>query len=267
MDKKYLIKIVGYLLEDTIIDYDNTTIQLVGSDLEYDIEFIHDEFFSMLWDMLKDNYGLNGDEIVYVFGNYLYQINKKIKLPGSINESVDNKEIYLDKIVDYMIEDTTINPREILFPFMTKPYLRSPYSSPQNFPFHFFFEVFYKYCQDTYGLTDMYETFDIWEKYKTRLIDNKFINESVENNKEFYLDKIVQYILDDTELDYEQKLVTYPFIPNTPSQWGLSVPLHYVQYESPFFKEYSKYCNDIYGLSYEESVYVWDRYVNISGLY
>ena len=33
MDKKHLIKIVEYLLEDTIIDYDNTTIQLVGSDL------------------------------------------------------------------------------------------------------------------------------------------------------------------------------------------------------------------------------------------
>ena len=260
MDKKHLIKIVEYLLEDTIVDYDNTTIQLIGSDLEYDIEFIHDEFFSMLWDMLKDNYGLNGDEIVYVLGNYLYQINKKIKLNGSINESVENREKYLDKIVDYMIEDTTINPREILFPFMTKPYLRSPYSSPQNFPFHFFFEVFYKYCQDTYGLTDMYETFDIWEKYKTRLIDNKFINESVENNKEFYLDKIVQYILDDTELDYEQKLVTYPFIPNIPSQWGLLVPLYIVEYGSPFFNEFSKYCNDMYGLSYEESVYVWDHY-------
>ena len=106
----------------------------------------------------------------------------------------------------------------------------------------------------------------VWEKYKSIVDDKGSINESVEN-KEKYLDKIVQYILEDTEIDYEQKLVTYPFIPNTPSQWGLSVPLHYVQYESPFFKEYSKYCNDIYGLSYEELVYVWDRYVNISGLY
>lgn len=169
MDKKHLNKIVEYLLEDTIIDYDNTTIQLIGSDIEYDIEFIHDEFFKMLWVMLEYNYGLNGDEIVYVLGNYLYQINKNIKLNGSINESVGN-------------------------------------------------------------------------------------------NKEFYLDKIVQYILDDTELHYEQKLVTYPFIPNIPTQWGLSVPLYIVEYGSPFFNEFSKYCKDMYGLSYEESVYVWDHY-------
>ena len=266
MDKKHLNKIVEYLLEDTIIDYDNTTIQLIGSDLEYDIEFIHDEFFSMLWDMLKDNYGLNGDEIVYVFGNYLYQINKKIKLPESINESVENREKYLDKIVDYMIEDTTINPREILFPFMTKPYLRSPYSSPQNFPFHFFYEVFTQYCRDNYGLTEN-ESYSVWEKYKTRLIGNKFINESVDSKK-IYLDKIVQYILDDTELDYEQKLVTYPFVPNIPSQWGLSVPLYIVEYGYYFFDKFSKYCNDMYGLSYEESVYVWDHYkdkINNSG--
>lgn len=171
MDKKHLIKIVEYLLEDTIIDYDNTTIQLIGSDKEYDIEFLSDSngFFDMIWDILKKDYGLNSNQSLYVYGNYLYQINIKIKLNGSINESVGN-------------------------------------------------------------------------------------------NKEFYLDKIVQYILDDTELDYEQKLVTYPFIPNIPSQWGLSVPLYIVEYGSPFFNEFSKYCNDMYGLSYEESVYVWDHY-------
>jgi Fe-S cluster assembly iron-binding protein IscA len=260
MDKTHLNKIVEYLLEDTIIHYDHTTIQLIGSDIEYDIEFLSDSngFFDMMWDILKKDYGLNSNQSLYVYGNYLYQINKKIKLPGSINESVDNKEKYLDKIVDYMVEDTTITPKEILFPFMTKPYLRSPYGKPENFPFHFFYEVFTQYCSDNYGLTEN-ESYSVWEKYKSILIGNKLINESVDN-KEIYLDKISQYIIDDTELDYEQKLVTYPFIPNINSQWGLSTPLSYVQYESPFFIEFSNYCNSMYGLTEYEINYVWHQY-------
>jgi len=258
MDKTHLNKIVEYLLEDTIIHYDHTTIQLIGSDIEYDIEFLSNGFFSTVWDILEFDYGLNSDDCLYVYGNLLFQINKKIKLPGSINESVDNKEIYIDKIVDYMVEDTTITPKEILFPFMTKPYLRSPYGKPENFPFHFFYEVFTQYCSDNYGLTEN-ESYSVWEKYKTILIGNKLINESVER-KEKYLDKISQYIIDDTELDYEQKLVTYPFIPYINSQWGLSTPLYYATIESPLFNAFSEYCNDTYGLTYEESVYVWDQY-------
>lgn len=179
MDKKNLNKIVEYLLEDTIIDYDNTTLQLIGSDKEYDIEFLgYSDFYDMIDYKLEFDYGLNTDDCLYVYGNYLYQINKKIKLNGSINESVDSKKIYLDKIV--------------------------------------------------------------------------------------------QYMLDDTKLDYGRKEVIYPFIPNVRSQWGLLVPLYYVQYDSPFFNEFSKYCNDTYGLSYEESVYVWGQYkdgINNSGLY
>ena len=262
MDKKHLNKIVDYLLDDTEIHYEYQSLQIIGSDIEYDIERLSDrKFFNMMWDKLEFDYGLNSDDRLYVYGNYLYQINKKIKLYGSINESVDNKERYLDKIVDYMVEDTTITPNFIFFPFMTKPYLRSPYGKPENLHFHLqnLYKVFSKYCQDTYGLTDIYETFDIWEKYKTILIGNKLINESVDN-KEKYLDKISQYILDDTKLEYGQKEVIYPFIPNVRSQWGLLVPLYYATIESPLFNEFSEYCNDTYGLTYEESVYVWDQY-------
>lgn len=263
MDKKHLNKIVEYLLEDTIIDYDHTTIQLIGSDIEYDIEFLSESngFFDMIWDILKKDYGLNSNQSLYVYGNYLYQINKKIKLSGSINESVENREKYLDKIVDYMIEDTTINPREILFPFMTKPYLRSPYSSPQNFPFHFFYEVFYKYCQDTYGLTEN-ESYSVWEKYKTRLIGNKFINESVDSKKT-YLDKIVQYIIDDTVIDYEEREIKYPYFSNilllTPNKQQ-HFPVH-------SFRAFSIYCKDMYGLNIEEIQYVWYHYIKNSELF
>ena len=164
MDKKHLIKIVEYLLEDTIIDYDNTTIQLIGSDIEYDIEFIHDEFFKMLWNKLEDNYGLNGDEIVYVLGNYLYQINKKIKLNGSINESVENKEIYLDKIVQYIIDDTVIDyeEREIKYPYFSNILLLTP-NKQQHLPVHSF-RAFSIYCKDMYGL-NIEEIQYVWYHY------------------------------------------------------------------------------------------------------
>ena len=178
MDKKHLNKIVGYLLDDIEIHYDYQSLQIIGSDIEYDIERLSDRFFGRVWDILEYDYGLNTNECLYVYGNLLYQINIKMKDYGSINESVDSKKIYLDKIV--------------------------------------------------------------------------------------------QYMLDDTKLDYGRKEVIYPFIPNVRSQWGLLVPLYYVQYDSPFFNEYSNYCNDTYGLTSEESVYVWGHYkdkINNSGLY
>ena len=115
MDKKHLNKIVGYLLDDIEIHYDYQSVQIIGSDIEYDIERLSDYFFGKVWDILEYDYSLNTDECLYVYGNLLYQINKKIKLSGSINESVENREKYLDKIVQYIIDDTVIDYDKNLF--------------------------------------------------------------------------------------------------------------------------------------------------------
>ena len=167
MDNTHLNKIVEYLLEDTIIHYDHTTIQLIGSDIEYDIEFLSDSngFFDMMWDILKKDYGLNSNQSLYVYGNYLYQINKKIKLFGSINESVDNKEKYLDKIVQFMVDDTFIDydREEIRLPFFLISFF--------FFPKPFVFRPFSNYVKDTYGLTGE-EIIYVWEKYKS-IVDDK----------------------------------------------------------------------------------------------
>ena len=260
MDKKHLIKIVEYLLEDTIIDYDNTTIQLIGSDLEYDIEFIHDEFFKMLWNKLEDNYGLNGDEIVYVLGNYLYQINKKIKLSGSINESVENKEIYLDKIVQYIIDDTVIDYDKNLckLPYLYNPI---PIIPPFIIPSPYYYS-FLTYCKDIYGLTGE-EIIYVWEKYKSIVDDKGSINESVGNNKEFYLDKIVQYIIDDTVIDYEEGEIKYPYFSNI----LLLTPNKQQHLPTYSFRAFSIYCEDMYGLNIEEIQYVWHHYIKNSELF
>ena len=81
-----------------------------------------------------------------------------------------------------------------------------------------------------------------------------------------YLDKVVELLVNDTVIDHEQKLVIYPFIPNKTSQWGMVVPLTYVQYGSPLFHIYIIYCRDVYGLTYEESVYVWEEYKKLIGV-
>ena len=79
MDKKHLNKIVGYLLDDIEIHYDYQSLQIIGSDIEYDIERLSDYFFGKVWDILEYDYSLNTDECLYVYGNLLYQINKKMK--------------------------------------------------------------------------------------------------------------------------------------------------------------------------------------------
>ena len=256
MDKKHLNKIVGYLLDDIEIHYDYQSVQIIGSDIEYDIERLSDYFFGKVWDILEYDYSLNTDECLYVYGNLLYQINIKMKDYGSINESINSRGDYLNKIVEYLLEDTEIdyNNRSVNLLFLHPPMLLYFFPYPLPSPI-------LEYCKDVYGLNDD-ETNYVLREYKNTIVDkinNLPINESVDNKK-IYLDKIVQYILDDTKLDYGRKEVIYPFIPNVRSQWGLLVPLYYVQYDSPFFNEYSKYCNDTYGLSYEESVYVWDHY-------
>ena len=267
MDKKHLNKIVGYLLDDIEIHYDYQSLQIIGSDIEYDIELLdYSNFYNMIDYKLEFDYGLNPNDCLYVYGNLLHQINKKMKDYGSINESVDSKKIYLDKIVQYIIDDTVIDYDKNLCKL---PYLHNPIPiiPPFIIPSPYYYS-FLTYCEDIYGLTDD-EIEYVWEEYKSIVDDKGSINESVDSKK-IYLDKIVQYMLDDTKLDYGRKEVIYPFIPNVRSQWGLLVPLYYVQYDSPFFNEFSKYCNDTYGLSYEESVYVWGHYkdkINNSGLY
>lgn len=67
-------------------------------------------------------------------------------------------------------------------------------------------------------------------------------------------------MLDDTVMDYEQKLVIYPFIPDSYSQWGISTPLSFVKYDYLFFIEFSNYCNSMYGLTEDEVKYVWGQY-------
>jgi hypothetical protein len=102
----------------------------------------------------------------------------------------------------------------------------------------------------------------VWEKYKSIVDDKGSINESVDSKK-IYLDKIVQYIIDDTIIDYEEREIKYPYFSNilllTPNKQQ-HLPVH-------SFRAFSIYCENMYGLHIEEIQYVWHHYIKNSELF
>lgn len=74
----------------------------------------------------------------------------------------------------------------------------------------------------------------------------------MEDKQKRYLDKVVEFLVEDTKIDYE-----YGFHP--PFLWeASSVGGYLTKYGSPqLFREY---CKDTYGLTTDESQYVWNKY-------
>jgi hypothetical protein len=71
-----------------------------------------------------------------------------------------------------------------------------------------------------------------------------------------YLNKVVDQLVSETEIDYENTEIDAPFI----SLSFLSPSLTSSYLPHPYF---FKYCRDIYGLTEEEAEYVWKQYRNI----
>jgi len=248
MDKKHLNKIVGYLLDDIEIHYEYQSLQIIGSDIEYDIERLSDRFFGKVWDMLEYDYGLNTDDCLYVYGNLIYQINIKMKDYGSINESINSRGDYLDKVIEYLLDDTEIdyNNKSVNLLFLHPPMLLYFFPYPLPSPI-------LEYCKDVYGLNDD-ETNYVLREYKNIIVDNfnnRPINESVDRRSD-YLDKILDYIVDDTMInsrDWEP-----PFHP--------SKHLHSLPFTHHLLPYFYKYCNDNYGLTNDEVRSLWKPYLD-----
>ena len=81
----------------------------------------------------------------------------------------------------------------------------------------------------------------------------------MENN--IYLDKVIEFLVRDTKIDYEKEEIQFPFSPSL-------VPFYLVSssfYFSPPPRTYPsyKYCKSVYGLTGDEVKYVWDQYGTI----
>ena len=73
-----------------------------------------------------------------------------------------------------------------------------------------------------------------------------------------FLDKVVDQVVNETTIDYDEEEVSVPFLPSLSSVFFpfssllvLSLP------PFPFFD----HCESVYGLNEEETRYVWNEYV------
>mgnify|MGYP003346383119 CR=1 FL=1 len=69
-----------------------------------------------------------------------------------------------------------------------------------------------------------------------------------------YLDKIVQYLVEDTDIYYEHRTIYFD------SWWGTDTLSDWKYQDYDYIWDY---CNDTYGLTEDEVKYVWDEYKNL----
>ena len=78
-----------------------------------------------------------------------------------------------------------------------------------------------------------------------------------------FLNKVVDQIVRETEIDYDKERVNVPFFPSSSSSSFLLLPSFFSSSPSyslspfPFFE----HCESVYGLNEEETRYVWNEYV------
>lgn len=95
-------------------------------------------------------------------------------------------------------------------------------------------------------------------------IIRKILKEEFDNriSREDYLNKVVEYLVDDTIIDYDKKIISYPHIhPSSFPSFFYTFPPSL--FNPHHFLSFSEYCKDTYGLTDDEMDYVWDRYKNI----
>ena len=87
--------------------------------------------------------------------------------------------------------------------------------------------------------------------------DTEFIKnftKDLNEKQKGYLDKVVEHILRETDIDYEKWRINYPFFKDTTYSF---------QYTLPFSGPFIRYCNNIFPLSEDEMRYVHFMYTGI----
>jgi hypothetical protein len=191
-------------------------------------------------------------------GHGNYQFGKTYGKENSLNESVETINRFLDKVVESLVRDTTIQVplQMILYPPINF------YSSHMSLllPSQVFYNEFSDYCNKHYGTTS--DEFDIvWEKYSKIMFDKfdseeNFLKESNDRRKN-YLDKVLEFIVNDTQIEPHRMW---------PSDWiNIFVPFTTLVYNRIMHfdrEDFFNYCRDTYGLTKDESYSVWEDYIN-----
>lgn len=71
-----------------------------------------------------------------------------------------------------------------------------------------------------------------------------------------YLDKVIEHLVRRTKIDYDEEMLYTPYTNITLSYSHLSFLL-------VSFKTFYRHCEEIYGLNYDETEYVWEEYKEI----
>jgi hypothetical protein len=132
------------------------------------------EFIGNFYTYCKETYGLTEQETDYAWSRYADFMKKKLNGKNSINESVDRKNEYLNKVVEFLVTDTKVLINDDVF--------FAPFYRLSSLTYNLLFykgdypASFYEYCRNTYSLTD-YDTKYVWDTYKN-IIKDKFGYES-----------------------------------------------------------------------------------------
>jgi hypothetical protein len=286
---------VGFLVDDTKVDYENRMIFFPftykrslrqGSNnftpfhrLLFETYIPIDGFM----EYIDESFGITSEEgIVYVWETYKDVMRDIVFGKDNINESVDkiSKGEYMDKIIDYLVDDTMVDQKNKVWypPYPTghaKPtfnhfYGLIPMTDHLELKYligNSYVRNFFNYCKDTYGLTDDEEIRKLWKRYLKVLTPkiNGFsiingvptINESVDRKSD-YLDKIVGFLVDDTEISMGEGDFGI-FKPSFASIWFSTVYLKKIS-DDMLKRNFFNYCKDSYGLTNSEVKGVWSKY-------
>jgi len=180
----------------------------------------------------------------------------------------DNRKRFLDKILKWMVDGTEVHPYvRTWFPTFLDMEDYSITLRPLDISVLSLFPTvrFYDYCRNTYDLS-VEEIEYLWSKYSTIIIDKfnneKPLNESEDNRKRF-LDKILNWLVNDTKIDYENKSWYPTFMDTSLMMYKVTFMVRdTLYYHNPLTLFYD-YCVSTYDLNDKEIVYLWNVYRNI----
>jgi hypothetical protein len=293
--KKYLDKVVDFIIKETVIDYGIDKFNPVIKDEVLWYPPFSERSYSHRQSMYNTgaNYDFNNycQEVfsIYDEGEQLYVWERYRKLLGfkmrnmMINESEDRKQNYLNKIIDWLVDDTEVGGLWFEPPYKTgliyaenSITLSSLYKQTfgllkyvtdvESVKFAIQKNYFKKFCEEQYGLTED-ETEYVWKGFMKDLYESEkynSLNES-EDKKQKYLDKILKWFVDDTIIRYETGIIYYPFSSIGPT--GKRLPSFFDniinKLSMNFPSDIHIYCRDTYGLNPDETKYIWDKYKKI----
>lgn len=282
MNKKFLNKVTDQLVSETEVDSEKEEIyfQFLPLDEIYGINSFHIPYFDIVTiytqflNHCRDVYGLNDDEIDYVWDEYENTIksmtdvfSNSIYLEES-NHISDKDNNFLDEVVNQIVRETEVDyvSKKVKLRF-TSSYTYLDIVDAYIFPY----PPFEEHLKGVYGLKNMSERKYVQHQYEyfiNKMLNTKGdINESTGMDNKF-LDKVIYQIVSETRIEKVNSVTTIhtPFSQRTFSSHefsqGKDLNSRYSDVKA-LYHYFSIHCQDIYGLDSSEIDYAFQKYRNI----